>query len=289
VNLERIRQNVIIDGRPALTAFRAVCWAGHCAIQRPATVRIGDHGPLMTVQPRLHSVGSTSLYMKRDSYEPSLRIFTSFIRPGDVVLDIGANYGVYALLTASAARPNGMVHCFEPGTASLAQLKRNLALNPDLPIAVHEVALSDTTGDARLYHVGGSPTTFSLGHESRAGDESVKKTTLDAWAESVRVPKVSAIKMDVEGHEPYVIRGGSRLVATHKPMIMFEISPAALRRNGSTEDELWTLMTGLGYIIYGLQNGRLTPARGPSHGNHFALPTNFVQPGDVQASPVAGR
>jgi FkbM family methyltransferase len=282
MNLSRIRQNVIIEGRPGLTLARGALWAAHCVLHRPAIVRIGSDGPRMKLAPRLRTFGATSLYMKRDGYEPSLRIFTGLARAGDVVLDVGANYGVYALLTAVAVGPEGMVHCFEPGSASLLQLRQNIALNPGLPISVHEFALSNSLGSGSLFHVGGSPTTFSLGEDSRVGRETVTKTTLDTWASDLGIRRVRAIKMDVEGHEARVIQGGATLIRATRPVIMFEVSHAALRRNGSTAEELWALVTSFGYNILGLRHARLVPLDGPHEGNLFAFPSDF----DARALPI---
>lgn len=283
MNLGQIRQNVIIEGRPGLTVARGALWAAHCALRRPAIVRMGPTGPKMKLPPRPRAFGATCLYMKRDAYEPSLRIFTGLARSGDVVLDVGANYGVYALLTAAAVGPQGAVHCFEPGSASLEQLRQNIALNPGLPISVHELALSDRSGSASLFHVGGSPTTFSLGEDSRVKHETITKTTLDTWASDLGIRDVRAIKMDVEGHETNVIRGGATLITETRPVIMFEISHAALRRNGSTAEELWTLVTGFGYTVLGVRDGCLVALERPHEGNLFAFPWDF----DTSGAPIA--
>src|SRR5215211_3373977 len=144
--LSALRQNVILEGRPLLTAARAALWIGHCALRIPATVTIGQHGPRMRLTPRIRHYGSTTLFMRRERYEPTLHALVELAAPGDTVFDIGANYGVYSLTLAQKVGSDGQVCAFEPGEEALAQLRRNVELNPQLNIEIVPAALSDREG-----------------------------------------------------------------------------------------------------------------------------------------------
>ncbi len=176
----------------------------------------------MRVEPRLHTYGSTSLYVKRLDYEPPLRFLSGCARTGDVVLDVGANYGVYSLVLAKQVKPTGRVVAFEPGTTALSQLRANLRRNPDLLVEIVPLGLSDTVQARQLFHVGGPPThsLSGFGHES---SEIVNVTTLDTWWSASGISRLDVMKADVEGHEPQVFRGGMATLAANRPIVLFEV------------------------------------------------------------------
>ena len=76
--------------------------------------------------------------------------FVRHLRPGDVVWDIGANVGFFALLAARRVAPGGRVHAFEPLPDNLRWLRRHLELNPELEVVVHDKAVGAEVGSARF-------------------------------------------------------------------------------------------------------------------------------------------
>lgn len=140
----------------------------------------------------------------------SLRLWELLARQSDVVFDVGANTGLYAL-AAAAANPAARVHAFEPMPEIARRLQANVALNP-WPIAVHAAAVSDRSGSARIRAMTGR-------HEYSASFEHMEWMD-EATAVEVLVPLVSLsdvmadtgqrpalIKMDVERHEPAALAG----------------------------------------------------------------------------------
>lgn len=284
VSARQIQQNVVVEGRPVLTAARAASWLGHCLLKRPAVVRIGRDGPSMRLAPRLRAYGSTSLYMKRLEYEPELALLARLVRPGDIIVDVGANFGVYSLVLASRLGGRGRVYAFEPGEAALAQLRDNCRRNPKLPVEIFPVALSHAEGDVELFHVGGAPTTFSLGSGGTQEAETVHVTTLDSWAEQSQLAGWDILKIDVEGHEPSVFRGGACSLAMFKPLVMFEVSNGALARNEFLPSEPLKLLTGLGFDIFRNNAGRLDRIEASEEGNLFAVHPQSRWPDRLRAS-----
>jgi len=263
-----LRQNVILEGHPVLTAARAALWAGHCALRIPAVVTIGAHGPRMRLTPRFRRYGSTSLYMRRGRYEPTLDVLMRLVKPGDIVFDAGANFGIYSLVLAQRAGPLGCVYAFEPGAEALMHLRRNVSLNPQLNVEVVPVALSDREGPATLAHIFGPPT-YSL-VEDRSG-ERVDLVTLDAWSAAAHVSGPMVVKVDVEGHEPAVFAGGLSTLERAKPLLMFEVSFNALRRSGFEHDSSWRVLNELGYEFFRLNaDEELERLREVEEGNIFA-------------------
>lgn len=265
-----LRQNVIIEGQPALTAWRAAQWLTHCLMRRPAVVTLYPEGPEMLLEPHLRRYGSTSLFMKRLAYEPTLSFLADLVRPGDVVLDVGANFGVYSLVLSARIGDAGRCFAFEPGEDALSQLRRNLARNSSLPIEVVPLALSDREGTAALFHTGG-PTTFSLAGTGGEAEEGIKTMTLDAWASDRALTSVDVMKVDVEGHEPEVFVGGQQLLRRTKPLIMFEISGSALARGHHELGASFDVLSEMGFGMYRYDAGQLAGIEKAEEGNIFAI------------------
>jgi FkbM family methyltransferase len=264
-----LRQNVIVEGRPLLTAARAFLWIGHCALRVPATVRIGSEGPRMHLKPRIRHYGSTSLYMRRDTYEPTLRALAGLAREGDTVFDVGANYGVYSLVLAQEVGEAGRVFAFEPGQEALSQLRRNVGLNPRLNVEIVASALSDREGTGSLAHLYGPPT-YSL--TDRYPGEPVSLVTLDGWMSTSGAPPPTIVKIDVEGHEPAVLAGGRSTIERAGPLVMFEVSFPALERSGYEHDASWKALEQLGYTFFRLNSHeRLEPVGRVEEANLFAV------------------
>lgn len=128
---------------------------------------------------------------------------------GAVILDAGANIGIMALLLRSQY-PDAELHAFEPFPENARLLRANLAGLPRTH--VHELALSDTNGDAAL-HGAAHDAEHSLVDTSGGGaDTTVRVARLDAWLAAQDIARVALMKVDVEGSEQALIDGlGARL------------------------------------------------------------------------------
>lgn len=146
----------------------------------------------------------------------------------DTLHDIGANFGLYAVLMARA-HPALRVEAYEPVARTRAKLARNLALNGLTDrVRLHAVALSDTAGEATIAidpRSSGLSTLASAAPEAArrayAASETVPTARLDDLTEVAG--RTIALKIDVEGHEPAVLRGASRLLAEARGVAQIEI------------------------------------------------------------------
>lgn len=184
----------------------------------------------------LDTVGVTVSTYGLSAYEtPVTDILIELMKTANgVVLDVGANTGLYALAAAAANR-SVQVIAFEPLEPARDLLQRNIALNPELAprITIEPVGLSNETGSFSFYETinnrGYISTSSSLEqrHAQTVGDEYVKRVihtiTLDSFAQTLGDKTVSFMKIDVEGHEHAVISGGKRFLATHRPIFTIEV------------------------------------------------------------------
>jgi len=156
-------------------------------------------------------------------FEAEAPFVARLLRPGDRMIDIGANHGVYSLPAARAVGPSGRVWSFEPARRTAALLAASVKANALANMTIIEKALSDHEGEATLSVSANSELNTLHGKDASARAETITLTTLDTWAEANGWPEVDFIKLDAEGEEPNVIRGGARLLERRSPLIMFEI------------------------------------------------------------------
>lgn len=184
-------------------------------------------------------------------YDPLVHAFLrSRVRPGSVVLDVGANLGIYALCLAEWVGPRGRVYAFEPNPAARAVLEKHVALNGvgDRVIVVGE-AISDTDGEATFNAVG-------IEGYSRLGAENpdlpggapitVSVTTLDAFCAREHVTPDWLI-LDIEGYEGAALRGARATTESlcGRVGIVVEMHPSLWAASGTSRSEMESLLADL--------------------------------------------
>lgn len=182
----------------------------------------------------------TSQQIVRGSYEPYMQnAFVEFIREGSVVYDVGAHAGYHSLLCGLLVGPTGRVVAFEPHPLNCRSIQRQLELNPTLNVTLVRHALSDVCSRVYLDSTPGRSQT----HINESGEFEVEAKTIDDLVETGALPPPQLIKIDVEGHEAQVLRGGLKTIQTHKPIVLCDHNDS--RSFGIVNE----LMTPLGYDV----------------------------------------
>jgi FkbM family methyltransferase len=156
---------------------------------------------------------------------PSVWLIEKTVKPGDICIDIGANSGLLSLAIAKATGSLGKVYCFEPCAEVFPRLVDNININPQLREVI--VAEKMGIGDKDGYFVieGENGGNAQITSEITDATAPVKKgeicivTTLDKLFVSNRV---DFLKIDVEGMELEVFKGGINLIRQNKPKIWYE-------------------------------------------------------------------
>lgn len=278
----RLMQNALDAEHPMASLLRWPRWLVACATGKPTTVQFATGGLKMELVPKLHSFGSTSIYIKRDYYEPELLAVGRLISPGSVVLDIGGSFGIFALFMAHFVGAKGHVYSFEPGRFSFSQLTRNVAIN-DLGqrISIKQVAATDKPATLRLMHLGDSPVNFSVdavGAVEGVEAEEVAAIRVDSVVPPEDAGRVSFIKIDVEGYEIAALEGARAIIEAAYPTIMFEVCEDALGRQGQKPADVYGFLASFGYKFYMLGSGhRFASVSGTPDGNIFASTRDLSQ------------
>ena len=167
-----------------------------------------------------------------EKYEPEVTAaFHRYCRAGMTVFDIGANAGHHLLPLAKLCGACGHVHAFEPVPENAACLLETLRLNRLENVTLHRLAVSDHEGEAELRCSGvfdGFACLAEGGHgrserkSAAAASLSVKTTDLDTFCVRSGISRVGLIKMDIEGAEMLALRGMSRILRAHRPVLILE-------------------------------------------------------------------
>ena len=202
---------------------------------RPFDMRLNLSGLDVTVRAFSSQLGAYTDIFHLGEYE-RVPGFTS--ARGDIVVDAGANAGFFTLRHAPMVGPSGRVYAFEPNAEVLELLERNVRVNGLSQVRAFKKALSERSGVIRF---SSDQRTTSCGHVSTEGEggELVECTTLDELVEQEQLPRIDLLKMDVEGHEPHVVRGGMRRALAITRRIVME--------SHLTRDEVWRLLEPLGF------------------------------------------
>ena len=156
----------------------------------------------------------------------------SYLRPGDVYVDVGANIGILSLAAALAVGDTGRVIAFEPHAGIFRFLRANVALNDFRNVQLHNCAVGNRVG--------------TVGFSSEKSDDAnrvlpdgaglrVRMVTLDSTLPTAG--EVSLLKIDAEGYEKFILDGAAR-TAERTACLFIELSPKDLELQGCTPDDV---------------------------------------------------
>ncbi|HXM21667.1 MAG TPA: FkbM family methyltransferase [Terriglobales bacterium] len=197
-----------------------------------------------------------------NEYEPAQEnVFLELVQPHSLVLDMGANMGLFSLLSASRG---AYVVSFEPSRLLVARFSENIALNRLSNVLLVTEAVSDSQGTISFYEtrVGncGVGRVFAFGHNERAAPSySVRTNTVDSYVARFGMPAL--IKMDIEGAEWLALKGASETFKRpDAPYLLIEFHPQEIQSLGGSLDSCLALLDS-----YGLRRYRLVKAKSGNH------------------------
>lgn len=249
-------------------------------------------GSKVVVPDSLENITAYVLQEQGDWFEDEIKFLRGLVKPGNTVVDVGANYGVYALSLARKVGPSGQVWAFEPSTHTAQLLEESAAANGTSWLKVLQQALSDRQGTAWLQMPGQSElnSLASLDANGIASDagpgEAVPVTTLDSCLEQFGWGNVDVLKIDAEGEEERILRGGARFFQHRSPLVMFEVK-AGVEVHLDLVDRFQELGYQCFYLIPGLD--ALAPFD-PSQGvDGYLLNLFAAKPDRIKLLAAAGK
>lgn len=167
------------------------------------------------------------------------------LKPGMCFWDVGANAGFYSLMAGRCVGPQGRVEAFEPSPANLAVLQAHIEMNRMENIRFWPVAISDFEGTALFDSSHGS----MQGKLDATGQETVSVVTIDCLAQRGGASMPQVLKIDVEGAETAVLRGGERFFRAERPVIFLSLHGSGPHRDCCALLQQW------GFRLESLQPG----------------------------------
>ena len=208
-------------------------------------------GVRIVVPDALNLITPYVLVEQQDWFEDEIKFLRRLLQPGQKVIDVGANYGVYTLSMARTVGPTGSVWAFEPASSTAALLAEGIAANGFAQIVLERSALSNTCGTARLSLNDNSELNALVRSEQPANaSETVSLVTLDECLQRYGWQQIAFMKIDAEGEEANILKGGVRFFTELLPLIQYEIKAGA-----DWHMELVRDFAALGYASYRLVPG----------------------------------
>lgn len=199
--------------------------------------------------------GMVPYLLEQNIYEPfETELFEASVAPGDVVVDIGANIGYYTLIAARKAGSDGAVFAFEPETGNHSLLLKNIAANGYQNVSVVKKGLAEKPGKLSLHRDSKNLAAATLSAHNaptRASSaEEIELVTLDDYfRESPLLTKIRLIKMDTQGAEGLIVRGGASVFSLPGLTVFMEFWPYGMRNMGTDPEAHLSLLRSYGFSI----------------------------------------
>lgn len=172
------------------------------------------------------NTGLAALYSGNE--RANQQVYAQVVRPGDTVIDAGANWGVHALYLARLTGPNGRVHAFEPHPQVVEELRWHVQHNHLNQVTVHPLGLLDS--DCTMPFVLGQESKTSHvadasghGHAPNERQVDVPFKTLDGFVAEQAITAIRLIKIDVEGAESRMLQGAANTIQRFRPHLVVEL------------------------------------------------------------------
>lgn len=210
----------------------------------------------------------------------NVAVCAAVCRPGDTVIEVGANVGTETVCFADIVGREGRIIALEPDEMNFHALTRMVEVNGFKHIEPVQCAAAETDGNVQFEITpdrGMSGAGFVRG-DKLSGGATVKARRLDWWVEN-GLDRVDAIFIDVEGYEPAVLRGAEKVLGTLRPVVVLEASPKLLKRNGWQLEDLGRELSKAGYRFltigrFGLEDSDLRTRRAE---NWLCLPEEKME------------
>jgi FkbM family methyltransferase len=163
-------------------------------------------------------------------------------------VDCGANIGIWTIIALESIKSAGTVHSFEPNPKLCKRLQRNLDYNNiSQQCTLHEVALSS---DSKIVFLYLDEINHQMGTLRGGKNEKNKIQILTKPLDSFNLNRIDGMKIDVEGHESQVIKGGMESISFHKPWLVIELNNSFHKIQNITQWEVYRILTDIGYMTH---------------------------------------
>ncbi len=226
-HINRLGRNLILLSKSFIEKI-SLRWRVHGII----TLKIG--GSSVKYYSEADDPNADSLFYDYNDEASELELFAHLAKRSAVIFDIGANTGLFSVLSG-VKNENSQVYAFEPYSTNFKRLEKNIRLNDLKSVNPFKYALGSRDGilsfyvpqDSRISLVASANKEFSdkftFNNEVSYTEELVDQRTIDSFVEGNDITQINLIKIDVESHEIEVLKGGAKAINKFHPLILCEI------------------------------------------------------------------
>jgi FkbM family methyltransferase len=188
------------------------------------------------------------------------QLLTRILSPGDVVVDAGANIGIYTQFLSRCVGASGVVHAFEPSSENFKRLQsatRKLA-----NVRLSQAAVGEYSEESELY----LSDTLNVDHRTYATEGDRRRSTptdiiaLDDYFRPGQ--RVDLVKMDIQGYELHALRGANRVLADNPTAkLLLEFWPYGLKQAGANWMDLLATLESKNMVVRQIMKHGLVPFR----------------------------
>ena len=220
------------------------------------------HGGYEIAAPLYDYVGQLTYYFG-DLDRKITWVCSRLVRPGDVVLDIGANIGLVTFVLSSIVSDDGLVHAFEPNPEMCMLIEQAKTRNSVKNVVLHRTALGAQDGELTLSvpnDNAGAASLVTARQFSNSKTMTVPVRTLSSIMADQPIDHIRLMKLDVEGFEPEVLKGAAELFGRRPPnTVLFELNDCAVQ--DLPDHPTIRLLSQFGYGFFRLPPGRMVHMR----------------------------
>jgi len=183
---------------------------------------------------------------KKRQDKAEISLIKKYVKPGSIVLDIGANIGFYTKLLSAQAGNTGRIHAFEPDPLNFHYLQKNTQQLSN--VTLYSKAVSGVTGSLQLYR----SAMLNVDHRTYPVDDHAEIIKTGAVAiDEVCRGQVDFIKIDIQGFE-YFVKLGMRELLRRNPHVksLAEFFPFGIRASGASVEQLFDLFSERNFSVF---------------------------------------
>jgi FkbM family methyltransferase len=193
-------------------------------------------------------------YFPKGYEKDNFLFINKHLRPGMTILDIGAHIGLMSIPFSKRTGPEGKVFAFEPTPTTVRVLEKTVKLNGGSNVSIEPYALSHKKGKL-TFHISENEVdnSNSLVNNKRTDRMEnaieVDVSTIDDIVREKGLERIDFIKIDVEGAELQVLKGGDQTISKFRPPMILSIHPDSIKNFGDSQTEIWDYLKQHGYSI----------------------------------------
>jgi len=180
----------------------------------------------------------------------STEVVRKLVKPGNVVIDVGANIGYYTVLLSKLVGDAGKIISFEPTENYRKILQKNIDENNITNCMIFPYGLSNQNINAEICIGECSATMHWVDNIRPQNTENITLYKLDDIVDKLGVSQIDFIKVDIDGHEPAFLDGAKRTLTNYDPVILLEVNHLNYLDYGITAWDFYEQLINWKYNIY---------------------------------------